>query len=101
MTAVLPQHMQALETANRVRSERRDLKAVIAAGGRTAATVILVPPECALSMSVFDVLKAQHQWGTSRARKLLRVVGVSERRTLGELTQRQRDVLADLLTWGQ
>lgn len=99
MTAI-PQHMQALASANAVRLKRHALKRDIAAGGTLAADVISAPPEYARTMTAFAVLSAQHRWGTSRSRKLLAVAQVREGKQLGDLTERQRRVLSDLLLWG-
>ena len=99
MTA-LPQNMQALERANKVRLARASLKQDIFDGVIEAADVIADPPEHAGTMTVFAVLDAQNRWGEKRVRKLLRVAQVYESKTLGSLTERQRRVLVDLLNWG-
>lgn len=103
MTAVTnpeqPQHMQALSIANRVRLARAALKNEIAAGERTAATVITQCPSEAETMTVFDLLCAQRHWGAYRSRKLCAVALITEAKTVGSLSDRQRKVLADLLDW--
>ena len=91
------QHMRALRRANEVRLARADLKRRIAEGEVTAADVILAPPEEADGMPVADLLLSQHRWGHTRCRKFLTTLQVSENRTLGALTDRQRRALAEML----
>lgn len=91
------QHMRALRRANEVRLARADLKRRVAEGEVSAADVILAPPEEADGMPVCDLLQSQHRWGGTRCRKFLSNVQVSENRTLGALTDRQRRALAEML----
>jgi hypothetical protein len=92
-----PQHMLALEQANRVRLARAALKRKIAAGERDAADVILACPWESQSMSVSELLMSQRRWGRTRCRKFLMSIGLSETKTVGSLTERQRLTLAALL----
>jgi hypothetical protein len=92
-----PQHLRALHRANEVRLARADLKRRIGAGEITAADVILDSPWEAQSMSVADVLMSQRRWGHQRCRKILGQIPVSETKTVGTLTDRQRQALAELL----
>ena len=85
-----PQYMRALERANKVRLARADLKRRIATGELPAAEVILQCPWEAQSMTVADLLMSQRRWGESRCRKLLAQLQMSETKTLGSLTDRQR-----------
>lgn len=99
-TAVLapaPQHMRALERANRVRLARADLKRRVAAGKVSAAEVVIHSPWEAESMSICDLLTSQKRWGQTRCRKFLMRAGISETRQLGQLTERQRLVLSSQL----
>jgi hypothetical protein len=89
-----PQYMRALERANKVRLARADLKRRIATGELPAADVILQCPWEAHSMTVADLLMSQRRWGESRCRKLLAQLQMSETKTLGSLTDRQRHTLA-------
>ncbi len=89
-----PQRLQALERANEVRLARAELKRRIAVGDLSAAKVILDSPWEASSWSVGELLVSQRRWGTIRARKLLASMQISEMRTLGALTVRQRQLLA-------
>ena len=92
-----PQHLRALNRANEVRLARAELKRRIATGEVTAGEVILASPWEAHSMAVADLLMSQRRWGHQRCRKLLGQIPVSETKTVGTLTERQRQALAGLL----
>lgn len=89
-----PQHMQALERANRVRLARAELKREVADGTRTVAGVITDCPWEAGSMTISDLLMSQHRWGRTRCRRFLSSVPMSENKTIGSMTDRQRQTLA-------
>jgi len=89
-----PQHLQALQRANRVRLARAELKRRIAEGEVSAAEVILTAPWEASSMAIGDVLMSQRRWGGTRCRKFLAMFRISETKTVGSLTERQRHALA-------
>ena len=97
MVACGPQHMQALARANEVRLARADLKRRVMDGETTAADVILESPWEAETMSVAELLMSQHRWGHTRARRFLATVPISETKTIGSMTARQRHSLAELL----
>jgi hypothetical protein len=92
-----PQRMQALERANAVRLRRAELKRRIADGRVSAADVILDLPWEATSWPVGELLTSQRRWGSIRAHKLLAGLHISETRPVGELTERQRRVVATRL----
>ncbi len=89
-----PQRLQALERANAVRLKRAELKRRIADGRVSAADVILDLPWEATSWPVGELLTSQRRWGSIRAHKLLAGLHISETRPAGDLTERQRRVLA-------
>jgi hypothetical protein len=95
--APAPQHLRALARANEVRLARAELKRQVADGEITAAHVILECPWEAASMTVSDLLTSQRRWGSTRCRKLLQSVPMSENKTVGSMTERQRQALARLL----
>ena len=97
-TAPAPQHMRALERANRVRLARAELKRQVADGEVTAAEVVVACPWEAESMSIGDLLMSQHRWGRTRCHRFLSPLRMSETKQIGTLTQRQRDELAERLT---
>ena len=90
-----PQNMRALERANKVRLARADLKRRIATGSPGCRRDPPVPWEAA-SMTIADLLISQRRWGESRCRKLLAQLQISETKTLGSLTDRQRQTLATI-----
>jgi hypothetical protein len=93
-----PQHMRALERANQVRLARADLKRRVASGEIGVADVILECPWEADSMAVSDLLMSQRRWGQTRCRKFLAQIPMSEQKTVGSMTERQRRTLAAMLT---
>ena len=96
--APAPQHMHALQQANRIRLARAELKRKIAAQEMNAADVIMRCPDEAAGMSISDVLMSQRRWGRARCRRLLLSVGLVENKEMGKLTQRQRLELASVLS---
>jgi len=95
-----PQHLRALERANAVRLARAELKRRVAEGEVSAAEVILTSPWEADSMTVSDLLTSQRRWGHTRCRKFLQAIPMSENKTIGSMTDRQRRALAQLLGAG-
>jgi hypothetical protein len=92
--------MRALERANKVRLARADLKRRVAMGKIHVAEVILDCPWEAQSMAVADLLMSQRRWGQTRCRKFLAQVPMSEKKTVGSMTDRQRRTLAAMLGRG-
>ena len=101
MSAVRPaassQPVQALQLANRVRGARSMLKARVANGQLAAAEVIQTCPSEAASMPVAQLLASQRGWGETRSRAFLAQVAVREDKSIGSLTERQRQAVASLL----
>ncbi len=95
--AAAPQHIRALELANRVRLARAALKREVQAGTTPVQDVVRSCPWEAETMSVSELLRAQDRWGRTRTRKFLLPLSVSENRQLGRLTLRQREALAGAL----
>jgi hypothetical protein len=93
-TPPAPQHMRALARANRVRLARAELKRQVAEGETTVADVLLDCPWEAESMSISDLLMSQHRWGRTRCRRFLASIPMSETKTVGSMTERQRRALA-------
>jgi hypothetical protein len=93
-TEPAPQHMRALEQANRVRLARAELKRQVADGEVTAADVVLTCPWEAESMEIGDLLVSQHRWGRTRCHRFLGTMRMSETKTIGSMTERQRRALA-------
>ena len=93
-TAPAPQHMRALQQANRVRLARAELKRQVTDGETSAASVVLESPWEAESMAIGDLLMSQHRWGRTRCRRFLSSIPMSETKTIGSMTERQRRELA-------
>ncbi len=89
-----PQRLRALERANEIRLARADLKRRIAEGHVSAAQIILECPGEAEKWTVGELLMSQRRWGTARCRKFLEHNSISEIKHIGDLTERQRRVLA-------
>ena len=92
------QHMRALARANQVRLARAALKRRVATGEIEAADVILDCPWEAQSMAVADLLMSQRLWGQTRCRTILAQLPMTEKKTVGSMTDRQRRLLAAFLT---
>jgi len=70
---------------------------MIAAGTLTVSEVLEDTPPEAYSMELGDLLLSQRRWGQMRVRRLLSQLGISERKQLGSLTDRQRGLLIGTL----
>jgi len=92
-----PQHLRALARANEVRLARAELKRRVLAGEVHAAQVILESAWEAESMTVADLLMAQRRWGHTRCRTFLARIPLSETKTVGSMTERQRRAVAQML----
>src|SRR5947209_4160496 len=92
-----PQHLRALEHANKVRLARAELKRRIAAGDVRVPEVVIESPWEAQSMELSELLMSQKRWGRERCRRLLLALGIPENKQVGTLTERQRIALAAML----
>ena len=92
------QRVQALARANRIRHVRADLKRRIADGHTSAAEVILRHQWEVESMPLAQVLTSQRHWGNARCRRFLTPMRLSERKTIGSMTERQRLAVAARLS---
>jgi len=89
--------MRALQRANKVRLARAELKRGVASGEIDVVEVLQHCPWEAESMAVADLLVSQRRWGQTRCRKFLAQVPMSEKKTIGSMTDRQRHTLVALL----
>ena len=96
-TAPAAQHMRALAQANRVRLARAELKRQVADGETSVGDVVLECPWESESMTISDLLMSQHRWGRTRCRRFLGSLPMSETKTIGSMTDRQRRQLAAML----
>jgi hypothetical protein len=96
-----PQRLRALKGANHIRVARADLKRRLRSGETAAAETILRCSRDTDTMTVGELLRSQPGWGPRRSTVMLRGVSMSERKTLGSLTERQRVMLAAVLRSGE
>ena len=96
-TAPAAQHMRALAQANRVRLARAELKRQVSEGETSVGEIVLACPWQAESMTIADLLMSQHRWGRTHCRTFLGSIPMSETKTIGSMTDRQRRELAGLL----
>jgi hypothetical protein len=93
----LAQRREALARANRVRSERAHLKAALKRGDASLGSLLRDPPASLASAKIEVVLRALPGYGPAKAARLLERCQVSPRKTVGGLTQRQREALIAML----
>lgn len=92
-----PQHLRALARANEVRLARATLKKRVSEGEISVAEVVLQTPWEAETMPVLDLLMSQRRWGLTRCRRFLQCIPMSESKTVGSMTERQRNAMARML----
>jgi len=95
-----PQRLRALDRANEIRLARAELKRKIAEGEISAAEVILSCPAEAARWSIGELLMSQRRWGSTRCQAFLKRNQIGELKRLGDLTERQRRLLAAQLRAG-
>lgn len=93
----LAQRLDALGRANAVRTGRRDLKRDLKAGRQSIHALLLDPPEYVATMKLYDALLAVPKYGRVKVNKILSRCRVSPSKTIGGLSERQRDELVGLL----
>lgn len=93
----LTQRLDALERANDVRTKRAQLKKALLRGAASVHGLLLDPPGHIETMKVFDLLLATPKYGRVKVNKVLTTCRISPSKTIGGLSQRQRDELVVLL----
>jgi hypothetical protein len=93
----LDQRMEALRRANEIRVRRAQLKRELKSGEAEITVVLETPPEYLLTAKVFDLLLAVPRCGRVKATRLLQTCRVSQSKTVGGLSDRQRAELVELL----
>ena len=89
------QRLSALARANDVRLAISEIRGELRRGELDVADALRDPR--AQRMIVYDVLRARRRYGPRIARKILDQLQISERRRVGELTDRQRAAIAQRL----
>ena len=93
----LVQRMEALERANRIRTQRAQLKRDLKAGRASIHDLLLEPPEYLETAKVFDMLLAVPKYGRVKVNKILVGCRISPSKTIGGLSPRQRTELVSML----
>ena len=94
----LDQRLDALRRANEIRPLRAKLKKDLKSGDLSVDEVIAEPiDDFVLTAKVFDIIVAAPKYGKVKATRLLNQCRISQGKTLGGLSTRQRDELVDLL----
>lgn len=91
------QRMKALRRANDIRTKRAQLKRDLKAGKVKVDTLLLDPPEWVATAKAFDMILAVPKYGRVKANKILTQCRISPSKTIGGLSQRQRDELVQML----
>lgn len=93
----LVQRMDALQRANEIRTRRAQLKRDLK-GGRTSIHDLLGnPPDYLETAKVFDMLLAVPKYGRVKVNKILVQCRISPSKTIGGLSERQRNELVSAL----
>ena len=92
----LDQRMEALRRANEIRSRRAQLKRDLKSGKAKIHDVIGNPPEYVQTAKVFDMLMAVPKFGRVKAARFLNQCRISQSKTVGGLSERQRTELIGL-----
>ncbi len=91
------QRMDALRRANEIRTQRARLKRDLKAGRAQIQALLLDPPEYLLTAKVFDLLLAVPKYGRVKANRILTQCRISPSKTIGGLSERQRNELVSYL----
>ena len=93
----LDQRMDALRRANEIRVRRAQLKKDLKSGNAHIETIFSDPPEYVETAKVFDMLMAVPKFGRVKAARFLNQCRISQSKTVGGLSERQRAELVGLL----
>jgi hypothetical protein len=93
----LVQRMDALERANQIRTRRAQLKRDLKAGRVSIHDLLKSPPEYLETAKVFDMLLAVPKYGRVKVNKILVTCRISPSKTIGGLSERQRNELVSML----
>ena len=92
----LDQRMEALKRANDIRVRRAQLKRELKDGRVSIEAVLRQPPEYVETAKVLDMLMAVPKFGRVKAARLLNQCRISQSKTVGGLSERQRAELVGL-----
>jgi hypothetical protein len=92
----LDQRMDALKRANDIRVRRARLKKDLKDGNARIEDVLNDPPEFVSTAKVIDILMAVPKFGRVKAARFLNTCRISQSKTVGGLSERQRAELVGL-----
>ena len=92
----LDQRMEALKRANDIRVRRAQLKKDLKDGRVQIEEILLSPPDWVETAKVFDMLMAVPKLGRVKAGRFLNQCRISQSKTVGGLSERQRAELIAL-----
>jgi S13-like H2TH domain len=92
----LDQRMEALKRANDIRVRRAQLKRELKDGSVSIEAVLRNPPQYVETAKVLDMLMAVPKFGRVKAARLLNQCRISQSKTVGGLSDRQRSELVGL-----
>jgi hypothetical protein len=92
----LDQRMEALKRANDIRVRRAKLKKDLKDGRVRVESILGDPPEYVETAKVFDILLAVPKFGRVKAARFLNQCRISQSKTVGGLSERQRTELIAL-----
>lgn len=85
------QRLSALENANKIRSYRANLKRDIKAHHVSIVDILINPPAKIMTMKIQDLLLSAPKMGRVKVDKLLRTCRISPSKTVGGMSERQRN----------
>lgn len=88
--------MEALRRANDIRVKRAQLKKDLKSGDVSIEEILRNPPAFVSTAKVFDMLMAVPKFGRVKAQRLLNQCRISQSKTVGGLSDRQRHELIGL-----
>ena len=94
----LDQRMDALRRANDIRVKRAQLKKDLKLGQLRIDEILRDPPEYVATAKVLDMLMAVPKFGQVKAKRYLNQCRISESKTVGGLSDRQRTELIGLFS---
>jgi hypothetical protein len=89
--------MEALRQANDVRRQRAEIKHALCSGTASIVELLVTPPAYLMTAKLAQILLAVPGYGQVRVNRLLKRCGISPLKTIGSLSERQREELAQAL----
>lgn len=93
----IQQRMDALTSANTIRTRRALLKKDLKAGRVKIENLILDPPEWLYTAKIFDFMMATPKLGRVKVNQILNQCRISPSKTIGGLSERQRGEIVSYL----